>query len=316
LEKYRQSLKPGDITLLGLITEGGQGLATANNGKYVGVLEGTKWAENVRKQRPEKLLLATQFCKTKNIRNKQDAEAFLSQLGETGIRKLFDELKEKYGRDVFGQGWLYRIVSPEEIADVETLTEEEKLNGIKGKKTFVPYDKGDKDGNRWYAPTPYYIDWSRENVKLLQTDPKARWQGYQFYFREGFCWNNVLSDEKIKCRMKDKSVHSTEAMTFISLNEKLLPNYYLVCMMNSTFYGNYRMLFINVSHHLTTGDAKEFPVIIPTTEQLKNFKSIFNLAVAKQKQKFAGKISEAEAEKELAVIQEELDEMVERMYVE
>jgi methylase of polypeptide subunit release factors len=204
LEKYRQSLKPGDITLLGLITEGGVGIQTGNNGKYVGVLEGTKWAENVRKQRPEKLLLATQFCKAKNIRNKQDAEAFLSQLGETDIRKLFDELKEQYGRDVFGQGWLYRIVSPEEIADVETLTEDEKLNGIKGKKTFVPYDKGDKDGNRWYAPTPYYIDWSRENVKLLQTDPKARWQGYQFYFREGFCWNNVLSDETPMIVLKHK----------------------------------------------------------------------------------------------------------------
>ncbi|MGC8888352.1 MAG: Eco57I restriction-modification methylase domain-containing protein, partial [Verrucomicrobiia bacterium] len=38
LEQYRQSLKPGDITLLGLITEGGQGLATGNNGKYIGVL--------------------------------------------------------------------------------------------------------------------------------------------------------------------------------------------------------------------------------------------------------------------------------------
>ncbi|HMN24265.1 MAG TPA: N-6 DNA methylase, partial [Ignavibacteriaceae bacterium] len=44
LDEYRNNLKPGDITLLGLITEGGQGLATANNGKYVGVLEGTKYA--------------------------------------------------------------------------------------------------------------------------------------------------------------------------------------------------------------------------------------------------------------------------------
>jgi uncharacterized protein YjaG (DUF416 family) len=114
--------------------------------------------------------------------------------------------------------------------------------------------------------------------------------------------------------MKDKSVHSTEAMTFISLNEKLLPNYYLVCMMNSTFYGNYRMLFINVSHHLTTGDAKEFPVIIPTTQQLKSFESIFNRAVEVQKQKFAGKISEAEAEEKLGIIQRELDEMVVYLY--
>ncbi|MGB9756124.1 MAG: Eco57I restriction-modification methylase domain-containing protein, partial [Desulfurella sp.] len=113
LEQYRQSLKPGDITLLGLITEGGQGLATGDNGKYIGVLEGTKWAEKVRKERPEKLLLATEFCKEQGIKNKADAQAFLEKLSEKEIRQLFDSLKEKYGRDIFGQGWLYRIVSPD-----------------------------------------------------------------------------------------------------------------------------------------------------------------------------------------------------------
>ncbi len=37
LEEYRASLKPGDVALLGCLTEGGQGLATANNGKYIAV---------------------------------------------------------------------------------------------------------------------------------------------------------------------------------------------------------------------------------------------------------------------------------------
>ena len=224
------------------------------------------------------------------------------------------EIFEKYGRDIFGQGWLYRIVSQDEIADVEKLTDDEKLNGIKGKKTFVPYDKGDKDGNRWWAPTPYYIDWSRENVKVLQTDPKARWQGYQFYFREGFCWNNVLSDEKIKCRLKDKSIHSTEAMTFISLIPERVHDRYLISLLNSTFFGNYRMDFINVSHHLTTGDAKEFPIIIPTKEQLKEFENIFDEAKSIQEQKFSNKISEAQAEEKLNEIQKELDEKVLELY--
>jgi len=63
LNEYRNSLKAGDITLLGLITEGGVGLQTGNNGKYVGVLDGTKQAERVRKERPEKLW---NFIKTQN----------------------------------------------------------------------------------------------------------------------------------------------------------------------------------------------------------------------------------------------------------
>jgi len=63
-------------------------------------------ANNVRKQRPEKLLLAAEFCKQNNIKTKQEAEDCINKLNELEIRKLFDEIKEKYGRDIFGQGWL------------------------------------------------------------------------------------------------------------------------------------------------------------------------------------------------------------------
>lgn len=54
LEAYRKSLKPGDIALLGCLTEGGQGLATANNGKYIAVRRSTKWAKNIIESRPKK----------------------------------------------------------------------------------------------------------------------------------------------------------------------------------------------------------------------------------------------------------------------
>lgn len=319
LEQYRNNLKPGDITLLGLITEGGVGIQTGNNGKYVGVLDGTKWAENVRKQRPEKLLLAKEFCKKQKITTRQEAQKFLDKLSEKQIRQLFDELKEKYGRDVFGQGWLYRIVSRDEIADVEKLTDDEKLNGIKGHKTFVPYDKGDKDGNRWYAPTPYYIDWSRENVKFLQNDPKARWQGYQFYFREGFCWTNIstpIHEESmyIKCRLKEKTVNDVGSMSLYSLISALF-NKYLVSMLNSRFLFNFLKMFINQSVNLQINDIRQLPIIIPTPEQLKEFERIFDAAYCIKKDKFAGRITEKKAEEKLQQVQKELDEMVEEMYM-
>ncbi len=41
---YHDTLKPGDVTLVGLIAEGGQGLATANNARFLGYLEGTPQA--------------------------------------------------------------------------------------------------------------------------------------------------------------------------------------------------------------------------------------------------------------------------------
>jgi len=304
---------------MGLITEGGQGLATANNGKYIGVLEGTKWAENVKKQRPQKLLLADKFCNEHEIKNTKEADEFLSRLTEKEIRKLFDDLKEKYGRDIFGQGWLYRIVSPNEIADVEKLTDDEKLNGIAGEKTFVPYDKGDKDGNRWYAPTPYYIDWNKDNVKFLKENSGKKGTGMpvvrnpQFYFREGFCWTDVHT-VNIKARIKNKGIHDVKSMSLFSLNEIIFSEHYAVAILNSTFISEFVNSFVKNTQTFQINDARQLPIIIPSNEQLNTFQNIFNRAVEIQKNKFAGKIAEDEAEKQLNLIQIELDKEVEELY--
>lgn len=172
LEHYRESLKPGDIALLCCLTEGGQGLATANNGKYIAVRKSTKWAKNIINSRPAKLMMA---MTTKNIPTSKlypftSAEDLFARANETEIANVFDALKEEYGRDIFGQGYIYRLIDDSELADVDSLTKEEKENGIGTSKNFyVPYDKGDKDGNRWYLETPFAIAWSKENGGICWT---------------------------------------------------------------------------------------------------------------------------------------------------
>ncbi len=320
LEQYRQSLKPGDITLLGLITEGGQGLATANNGKFIGVLEGTKWADKVRQERSQKLFEFIEKFSPKELsafKSKNQIQNYLNNLSENQIRELFDSLKEKYGRDIFGQGWLYRIVSQDEIADVEKLTDDEKLNGINGNKTFAPYDKGDKDGNRWWAPTPYYIDWRRENVKFLKENSGKKGEGMpvvrnpQFYFREGFCWTDVNSTY-LKSRIKENGVYDVLTMSLFTKSN--LPDCYYVCMINSKFISEYVDDFVNSTSHFQINDARQLPIIIPASEQLKEFELIFDRAKRVQEEKFSGKISEKEAEERLEKIQMELDEKVMELY--
>ncbi|MBQ7690264.1 MAG: Eco57I restriction-modification methylase domain-containing protein, partial [Muribaculaceae bacterium] len=120
LDRYRASLKPGDIALLGCLTEGGQGLATANNGKYIAVRRSTKWARNIVESRPKKLAEA---IKKKNIVIPQmvgfaGTKEYLDSLTEKEIADLFDTLKERYGRDIFGQGYLYKIIEDNELANV------------------------------------------------------------------------------------------------------------------------------------------------------------------------------------------------------
>lgn len=195
LEEYRASLKPGDIALLGCLTEGGQGLATANNGKYIAVRRSTKWVKNIIESRPKKLAEAIKKKKiqVEGLSDYANEKDFLASLSEKEIASLFDNLKEKYGRDIFGQGYIYKIIDDDELANVEELTKEEKENGIDTSKNYyVPYDKGDKDGNRWYLETPFAIAWSKENVLFLKTNSGKKGEGMpvvrnpQFYFRERY----------------------------------------------------------------------------------------------------------------------------------
>lgn len=319
LEKNCNEIQPGDIALLGTLTDGGVGLQTGNNGRFVGVRENTKQAKNIIDSRHKKLFEAV---KAKDIplpiKSKEDSKHYLREKSEKEIIKFFDELKEKYGRDIFGQGYIFRIISDNEIAIIDELTEDEKKNGIdKSKPHYVPYDKGDRDGNRWYLETPFVIDWSKEVVKIFQTDPKARWQGYDFYFKEGFCWNLINGTRiynDLKFRFIPKSINDVGAMKLCSFNNVIIPNYYLICLGNSRLMSYYSESFINFSVNFQINDARQLPIIIPNEKQLFEFKYLFDKAVKIKKLQFNNQIAKEEAEEKLNLIQEQLDKMVYELY--
>ena len=47
-------------------------------------------------------------------------------------------------------------------------------------------------------------------------DPKARYQGYTFYFREGFCWIDVNSTY-LKARIKANGVFDVLSMSLFTM---------------------------------------------------------------------------------------------------
>ena len=312
LQNYRNSLKEGDITLLGLITEGGQGLATANNGKYVGIIENTKDAERVYNQRLEKI---------KYFNKEYNTNYDISKMKEKEIRELFDLLKEKHGRDIFGQGFIYRIVSKNEIADINNLSKDEKENGIENKKSFVPYDKGDKEGNKWYSPTVFAIDWNSNNVKFLKENSGKKGEGMpvfrnpQFYFKEGFSWNNVLNpnSEYIKARYKEISINDVASMSLYSLYENTSSKYFLV-LLNSYFLFYYLRIFINNTVNLQINDVRQLPIIIPNKKQLKQAEILFDRGKDIKEKRINNLISEEQEQKELKSLQEEVDGFVCELY--
>lgn len=307
LEAYRASLKPGDIALLGCLTEGGQGLATANNGKYIAVRRSTKWAKNIIESRPKKLVEAIKKKKIKveGLDAYANEKEFLASLSEKEIANLFDNLKEKYGRDIFGQGYIYKIIDDSELANVDELTKDEKENGIDTSKNFyVPYDKGDKDGNRWYLETPFAIAWSKENVQFLKTDPRARYQGYTFYFREGLCWSDI-NTMFLKCRKKEKSIHDVKSMSIFGVSN-LLSEDYIITMINSTLISHYVDNFVNNTQTFQINDARQLPIIIPTSTDDEQAKSFVSNAIKIKKGHTTNNA--------LDVIQKEVDSYVEKIY--
>ena len=312
LEEYRASLKPGDIALLGCLTEGGQGLATANNGKYVAIRRSSKWAASVMNKRPEKLAEAIkQYPAIVNeFLQGQPADVFIKYSSEQEIIDTFDAIKEKYGRDIFGQGYIFRLIEDSEIADVDSLTEDEKQNGIDTSKPYyVPYDKGDKDGNRWYLETPFAIAWSKENVQFLKTDPRARYQGYTFFFKEGFCWTNVLNPlaRLIKVKIKSASVNDVGSMALSSV-VSIVPNYYLVTLLNSNLLFDYYREYVNCTVNVQINDIRQLPIIIPNDSELENIQSLFSQAYSIKKE------NPDSTPEVLIVVEEQMDKVVNALY--
>ena len=322
IKKYRSTLEPGDISLIGLLTDGGQGLATGNNGGFVGYREGTNQAKKLPGKRAEKLYrvvnkypdIKKEYPILSDCNLKSDFVEVLEDMAEKEIWELFDSIKDDYGLRVFGTGFIYRRVPNSLMFDTEQISEVEKQNGIKSEAYYVPYDKGDKEGNRWYLETPFAIDWSCNSVKKLQNSTRARWQGYNFFFRNGFCWSDVLNpnSEYIKCRLKGKTVNDVKSMSLYDEND--FGDEYYVVLINSYLYFKMLREFFNNTVSIQINDIRKLPIKIPNSEELERFKHLFNQCLAIKKQYFNNELTEDEMEQALEPIEKTIDSEAEAFY--
>jgi hypothetical protein len=106
-------------------------------------------------------------------------------------------------------------------------------------------------------------------LQFLKTDPKARYQGYMYYFKEGFCWTNILNPQArlLKTKIKYKSVNDVGSMSLFSIHENI-PNYYLVVLLNSELMFDYYREFINCTVNIQINDIRQLPIYIPSLKDL------------------------------------------------
>lgn len=127
----------------------------------------------------------------------------------------------------------------------------------------------------------------------------------QFYFKEGFCWTDVNSTY-LKARLKNIGVFDVLSMSLFS--KVKLEDWYFVTLINSRFISLYVDNFINSTSHFQINDARQLPIVIPNQEQLKDFHILFAQAIATK----TGENTLLTDER----IQDELDAMVEKLYLE
>lgn len=99
---------------------------------------------------------------------------------------------------------------------------------------------------------------------------------------------------------------------FSTLNET--SDSYFVSLLNSSLIGGYIKVFINNTVSFQINDARQIPIIIPTKKELEEFEELFNLAFKIKKATFIETLSSDESEKQLLIIQEKLDTMVNELY--
>ena len=197
--------------------------------------------------------------------------------------------------------------------EIAKMTADEKNLGINAKeKIYVKYDKGDKEGNRWIFETSYYIKWDTKSVNFLKTSSLARWQGYNFFFKKGFCWGDVHT-VYLRSRLKDESVHDVTSMSLSSTNSKI-DNRYLVCLINSKFIAEYQENFLNNTSHFQINDARKLPIIVPTKEVSQKFIDIFKNTEKIKKSFFKKQISLEDQSIALLKIEKINDLLVEKIY--
>ena len=99
----------------------------------------------------------------------------------------------------------------------------------------------------------------------------------QFYFKEGLCWSDI-NTTYLKCRMKQKSINDVKSMSLFGLSDKV-PEWYIICIINSTFMSQYVDNFVNNTQTFQINDARQLPFIIPNQQEIRIFLSLFKRAV-------------------------------------
>ncbi len=243
-EKIRRnhldSLKTNEVSLFGLLTQGGRGLTTGKNDEYLAYLDNTPPAEKVKK------------------RNEGEFEY---------IEKNENTYK-----------WMSRVIKQEHIANPSELSYKEKQNGINrdDNKVWVPIIKG--KGESYYSPIKQFINWSEESVNKLENNSNSYLRNVRHYFTEGiFIPSGGTGIPTI--RVAEPAVIDGSGAIYTPVDKQLISAKYLSGLLNSSLIKYIIDNFINNTVNTEVQDIRHVPVVIPKKQQANKIEEYVDEAI-------------------------------------
>jgi adenine-specific DNA-methyltransferase len=285
-EGFFDRLRPGeDFVLLGLVVEGGQGLATADDRRFLAAIDGTPEAEeaheNVRRY-------------TELVRAKSGPRTLFERELAAG-REIVDALLAtaehfRPDRDLgWPRGGIIRVAPPAGVRR-SRLSETEIENGVTGGPTWVPFEKGDSSGDdggaaRWARENPLVIDWSAPSVRLLRARAQQPDSYRKPYFRNerlwgqgGVTWNSIAS--YLRARLVMEGGIFGHMTPLIRPTAPWLTTESLLALLNAPIVDFALRTFLGSRMHLEIGDLRRLPVPVLTNAQSARLNGLGRRALA------------------------------------
>ena len=242
-ENHVNELQPGDTTLLGLLTRGGQGLSTGKNSEYIAYMEGTRGARKVKER---------------------NGDSF--------------EYVEK-NQESFGQSRLCRVIQEKHVADLEEMDEEERKYGIPGEtdRVWVPIEKGFTADETYYKKSDQYINWSRESVDQIGDTGYIR--NREIFFREGI-YAVLGGYANLRVRYANNKIIENGNL-FFPHTDKISAKY-LTGIVNSEVCKHIFKTFIN-NEGVSTQNIRLIPIKIPSESEKEAVEDLIETAISVRK---------------------------------
>ncbi len=310
---YDRVHERGRFVLLGLVAEGGQGLATADDRRFLATIDDTEEAERARANRARlEALVHARPEPARLYRERRGA-------GRSVEEALLDVAERYTDREL---GWprtgLIRVAPPDRAR--RTLLEaDEVAEGIAEGPCFVPFEKGDdseeEGAARWRRDNPLVIDWSPESVALLRQRArqvpsyrKPRLQNEQLWGQGGVTWNRVASYLRVRL-VPEGAIFSDKTPT-VRATVNWLPIEALLALLNAPVLDFTLRTFLGSRMQIEIGDVRRLPIPVLSDEQAARLHDLGGRALAAKEALDRG----AQAAEPLEEIEAELDAYTRSLY--